>query len=48
MRCISSVTYKIKVNGVMTKNITPMRGLDRETLSLRICFLFVQKASRRS
>jgi hypothetical protein len=27
MRCISSVTYKIKVNGVMTENITPMRGL---------------------
>jgi hypothetical protein len=27
MRCISSVTYKIKVNGAMTENITPMRGL---------------------
>jgi hypothetical protein len=27
MRCISSVTYRIKVNGALTECITPMRGL---------------------
>lgn len=41
MRCISTVSYKIKINGDLTETITPERGLQacsKETLSRRISF----------
>ena len=44
MRCVSTITYSIKINGVPKGHIIPSRGIRQgDPLSLYFFFFYVQK-----
>jgi hypothetical protein len=45
MKCVTTVTYRIKVNGELTDEIVPGRGLLQGIPSPHICFCCVLKPS---
>lgn len=46
MQCITTVSYRIKVNGDLTEEIIPSRGCAKEILCLPIYFCYVLRDFR--